>query len=119
MKVLFLYFEFRKDISDIDLLEVGIAAALLEDNGHEVDMLYLKTPPPQDSLADQIRAFNPNIVVAYLSFDQIGGVPVIDFEYDENSRCSWNINQEGIDTLDDENLIYLLQHVVGELVSKE
>jgi hypothetical protein len=48
------------------------------------------------------------------------GKVIIDFEYDDNtSRCSWDIKQEGIDTLDNENLIYLLQHVVGELVSKE
>jgi radical SAM superfamily enzyme YgiQ (UPF0313 family) len=78
VKILFLYFEFRKDISDIDLLEIGIASALLEDNGHEVSMLYLKTPPPPDSLAERIQSFPPDMVVAYLAFDQISFMqPVI------------------------------------------
>jgi len=44
------------------------------------------------------------------------GKVIIDFEYDENSNsCSWDINQEGIDKLDNENLLFLLQHVIGEL----
>ena len=37
-------------------------------------------------------------------------------EYDEVKKCSWNIQQEGKDELDKENLIYLLQHVAGELM---
>ena len=47
------------------------------------------------------------------------GKVVIDFEYTEDNRCSWDINQEGINKLDNENLVYLLQHVVGELASSE
>jgi hypothetical protein len=49
----------------------------------------------------------------------INGKVIIDFEYDENSRCSWNISQQGADELDNENLIFLLQHVVSELMSKK
>jgi hypothetical protein len=44
------------------------------------------------------------------------GKVIIDFEYDEVKKCSWNIQQEGKDELDKENLIYLLQHVAGELM---
>ena len=44
------------------------------------------------------------------------GKVIIDFEYDEVKKCSWNIQQEGEDELDKENLIYLLQHVAGELM---
>lgn len=47
------------------------------------------------------------------------GKVIIDFEYDENTRCSWDMKQEGIDKLDNENLVYLLQHIAGELASQE
>ena len=40
---------------------------------------------------------------------------IIEFEYEEEKICSWKIKQEGIETLDNENLIYLLQNIVGEL----
>jgi len=49
----------------------------------------------------------------------IKGRVVIDFQYDEKSKCSWNLQQKGKDILDNENLIYLFQHVVGELMSNE
>ena len=44
------------------------------------------------------------------------GKVIIDFEYDGVKECSWNIQQEGEEKLDKENLIYLLQHVAGELM---
>jgi len=47
------------------------------------------------------------------------GKVVIDFEYDEKSKCNWDIKQEGKDNLNNENLVYLLQHIVGELISNE
>lgn len=49
----------------------------------------------------------------------INGKVIIDFQYDEESKCSWNIQQAGKDTLDNENLVTLLKHVVGELVTSE
>ena len=48
----------------------------------------------------------------------MNGKVIIDFKYDDDtSECSWNINQEGGDTLNNENLIFLLQHIIGELTS--
>ena len=44
------------------------------------------------------------------------GTVIISFEYDEVKKCSWDIQQEGKDELDNENLIYLLQHIAGELM---
>ena len=44
------------------------------------------------------------------------GKVIISFEYDGVKECSWDIQQEGKDELDNENLIYLLQHIAGELM---
>ena len=44
------------------------------------------------------------------------GKIIINFEYDEEKECSWDIQQEGESKLDDENIIYLLQHITSELV---
>ena len=45
------------------------------------------------------------------------GRVVIDFSYDEkNEKCNWKLKQEGKDTLPDEELIYLFQHLIGELM---
>jgi len=44
---------------------------------------------------------------------------IIDFESDEKGECSWDITREGQDKLDDENLKSLLEHVLGDLISKE
>jgi len=47
------------------------------------------------------------------------GKVIIDFEYDEVKKCSWNIQQEGENELNNENLIYLLQHITGELMPEK
>lgn len=46
------------------------------------------------------------------------GKVIINFEYDEKKeKCSWDLKQEGKDTLNKENLIFLFQHLIGELMS--
>jgi hypothetical protein len=48
---------------------------------------------------------------------QMKGRVIIDFERDEEEeKCSYCINQDGKDTLDNEELISLLKHVIGELM---
>ena len=47
------------------------------------------------------------------------GRVIIDFEADEEGECSWNIRQEGKDTLNDENLISLFEHIIRELIPVE
>ena len=45
------------------------------------------------------------------------GRVIIDFERDEEEeKCSYNLKQEGKDTLDNDDLISLLKHVIGELI---
>jgi hypothetical protein len=45
------------------------------------------------------------------------GKVVIDFEYDEETEdCKWDLNQEGETELDKQNLIFLLEHVLSELM---
>jgi len=47
------------------------------------------------------------------------GKVIINFEYDEKKeKCSWDLKQDGKDTLNKENLIFLFQHLVGELMSE-
>ncbi len=46
------------------------------------------------------------------------GKVIITFEYDEKKeKCSWDLKQEGKDTLTKENLIFLFQHLIAELMS--
>ena len=49
----------------------------------------------------------------------IDGKVTIDFKYDEESKCSWDLQQTGKDKLDNEDLINLFQHIIGELMSSE
>ena len=44
---------------------------------------------------------------------------IIDFQYDEENKCRWNLTQQGKDKLNNEDVIYLLQHIIGELVYTE
>lgn len=47
------------------------------------------------------------------------GKVIIDFTYDEESeKCNWDLKQQGKDTLTKEDLIQLLQHCIGELMSE-
>jgi len=46
------------------------------------------------------------------------GKVIITFEYDEKTeKCSWDLKQEGKDTLKKDNLILLFQHIIGEFMS--
>lgn len=47
------------------------------------------------------------------------GRVIIDFEADEEGECNWDIQQEGKDTLNDENLISLFEHIIRELMPIE
>lgn len=45
------------------------------------------------------------------------GKVVINFSYDdETEKCSWDLKQEGNDTLGKDDLIQLLQHCIGDLM---
>jgi hypothetical protein len=43
------------------------------------------------------------------------GRVIIDFESEEG-KCNFDIKQEGKDTLDDENLISLFEHIIREMI---
>jgi len=48
------------------------------------------------------------------------GKAIVYFEYDETEeKCRWDLKQEGKDTLDNDDLILLFQHVIGELMSEK
>ena len=48
------------------------------------------------------------------------GRVVIDFERDEDAeKCSYDLKQEGEDTLGNEDLISLFEHIIRELMSEE
>jgi len=44
----------------------------------------------------------------------IKGRIVIDFESDEEGECSWKIQQEGKDELNNEDMISLFEHIIRE-----
>jgi hypothetical protein len=44
---------------------------------------------------------------------------IIDFESNGKGKCKWKISREGKDKLDDENLKTLLEHILGDLISRE
>ena len=54
-----------------------------------------------------------------MGINKIKGKVIINFEYDEENERNWDLKQEGKNNLDNENLVYLLQHIVGELASTE
>jgi len=47
------------------------------------------------------------------------GKIIVDFEQDEENKCSWKIQQKGKDNLDNENLIFLFEHIISELMADE
>jgi hypothetical protein len=42
------------------------------------------------------------------------GKVIIDYQSDELGRCTFNINQEGEEKLDDGDLISLFEHIIRE-----
>ena len=48
------------------------------------------------------------------------GRVIIDYERDEEEeKCSYNLKQVGINTLDNEDIISLLKHIITELMAEE
>jgi len=51
--------------------------------------------------------------------NMLQGKVIITFQYDEEKeKCSWELKQEGKDTLNKDDLIHLFQHIVGEFMSE-
>jgi hypothetical protein len=47
------------------------------------------------------------------------GKVIIHFQYDEkNEKCTWDMKQEGKDKLNNDDLILLFQHLIGELMAE-
>ena len=47
------------------------------------------------------------------------GKVIINFSYDEEKeKCSWDLKQSGKDTLSKDDLVSLLQHCIGELMTE-
>jgi len=58
------------------------------------------------------------LLIVIGSVKMLQGKVIINFEYDEKKeKCSWDLKQEGKDTLDKDHLVLLFQHLVGELMS--
>ena len=47
------------------------------------------------------------------------GKVVINFEQTEDGKCEWNINQEGDDKLSNDDILYLLENVMRDVMEKE
>jgi|APFre7841882590_1041340.scaffolds.fasta_scaffold463780_1 hypothetical protein len=59
------------------------------------------------------------LLTAIGSEKMLQGKVIINFEYDEKKeKCSWDLKQEGKDTLDKDDLILLFQHIIGEFMSE-
>jgi len=44
---------------------------------------------------------------------------VIDYESNESGDCKFNIHQDGVDNLDNDNLISLFEHIIGDLIQDQ
>ena len=49
----------------------------------------------------------------------MNGRLIIDFESDEEGKCTYTIQQKGKDILDNNNLISLFEHIIRELMPIE
>jgi hypothetical protein len=59
------------------------------------------------------------LLTAIGSEKMLQGKVIINFEYDEKKeKCSWDLKQEGKDTLDKDDLNLLFQHIIGEFMSE-
>ena len=47
------------------------------------------------------------------------GRVIIDYESDDDGNCEWKIQQESKENLDNDNLISLFEHVLGDLISDQ
>ena len=47
------------------------------------------------------------------------GKIIIDYQADDLGRCDFNINQQGEEKLDENNLISLFEHILRELMPED
>jgi hypothetical protein len=47
------------------------------------------------------------------------GKIIIDYESNESGDCKFNILQDGVDHLDNDNLISLFEHIIGDLIQDQ
>ena len=47
------------------------------------------------------------------------GRVVIDYESNESGDCKFNIHQDGVYHLDNDNLISLFEHIIGDLIQDQ
>ena len=47
------------------------------------------------------------------------GRVIIDFESDDAGKCSWNIQQESDEELDNDNLVSLFETILAELLADQ
>jgi len=47
------------------------------------------------------------------------GKVVINFEHTEDGKCEWNVKQEGNDKLSNDDLLYLLETVMRDVMEEK
>jgi len=47
------------------------------------------------------------------------GKVIIEYESDDSGKCNFKISQEGKEKLDDDNIIFLFEHVLRELMPND
>jgi len=47
------------------------------------------------------------------------GRVVIDYESNDSGDCKFNIHQDGVDQLDNENLITLFEHILRDIIQEQ
>jgi hypothetical protein len=58
-------------------------------------------------------------ILNWEAYAMLQGKVIIKFEYDaEKEKCHWDLKQDGKDRLSKDDLIQLLQHCIGELMSE-
>ena len=43
---------------------------------------------------------------------------VIDYEQTDDGKCSWNFNQEGNTELDNNDLVYLFENIIRDIMEE-
>jgi len=47
------------------------------------------------------------------------GKVVIDYEQTDDGKCSWNFKQEGNEELGNDDLVYLLENVIRDIMEEQ
>ncbi len=47
------------------------------------------------------------------------GKVVIDYEQTDDEKCSWKFKQEGNEELDNDDLVYLLENVIRDIMEEQ